>query len=218
MHVKGSSHRLGARMAVLSTVVGAGLIVAATAAPAIAAPTPGSASGATTITLGGKAYNTLQSSGCGTLVATGVNGVSVTVGPQGLKLIFPISGIATQDGNPVAIRIDHSGSLTLENTCYSINFAALRVTNFGLPDQGTSFDINAVFKSADDAGRQVLGTLDLTGANVTVSGSKVRIAQRSMLTSGPSAEELNELAVGADTGPFVEGQKIGSAKTRVVFG
>jgi hypothetical protein len=218
MHVKGSSHRVGARMAVLSTVVGAGLILAATAAPAVAAPTPGSASGASTVTLGGKAYNILQSGGCGTLTVTGANGVTATVVTKGVKVIFPISGVVTQDGNPDALRIDHSGSVTLENTCYTITFAALRITNFGLPDQGTSFDMTALFRSGDDTGRQVLGTLDLTSAIVSISGNKVRIAQMNWFTSGASAEELNELAVGAETGPFVEGQKIGSAKTRVVFG
>jgi len=38
-------------------------------------------------------------------------------------------------------------------------------------------------------------------------------------TSAEGAEELNQLAVGGDgsTGPFLPGQKIGSAKTRVVL-
>lgn len=219
VHAKGS-HRLGWRMSVLSAVAGAGLLVAAAAAPAMAAPVPGTASGATTITLGGKAYNTLQSNGCGTLVATGVNGVTVTVVPKGLKLIFPISGVVTQTDNPLAQRIDHTGSLTLENDCYAITLSGLRITNFGLPDQGSAFDINAVTKSADDSGRQVIGVLDLAGSNTTVTGNKTRISLMSLLTSAEGAEELNELAVGGDglTGPFTVGQKIGSAKTRVVTG
>jgi hypothetical protein len=218
VHVKGS-HRLGARMAMLSTVAAAGLVVAA-AAPAMASPAPGTATGASTITLGGKAYSTLQSNGCGTLVATGVNGVTVSVVPKGLKLIFPISGIVTQPDNTDALRIDHSGSLTLENDCYAITLSGLRITNFGLPNQGSEFDLSAVTKSVDDSGRQVIGVLDLSGANMSTVGNKTRISLMNLLTSDEGAEELNELAVGGDgsTGPFTSGEKIGSAKTRVVMG
>jgi hypothetical protein len=138
---------------------------------------------------------------------------------KGLKLVFPITGIETQPTNDDALRIDHSGSVTLENACYSITLAGLRITNFGLPNQGTSFDLSAVTKSADDSGRQVIGTLDLTGANITITGDKTRISQMALLTSAEGAQELNELAVGGDgsTGPFFVGEKIGSAKTRVVI-
>ena len=221
MHVKGSSHRVGARMAVLSTVVGAGLIVAvATASPAVASPQPGTATGATTVTLGGKAYNILQSNGCGALVVSSANGVTWSVVPKGLKIIFPVSGVVTQPGNPAATRIDHSGSVTLENTCYAITLANLRITNFGLPDQGSEFDLSALTKSADDFGRQVVGVLDLSGANTVTTGNKTRISQMNLLTSDEGAEELNELTVpGSDgsVGPFTAGQKVGFAKTRVVI-
>ena len=159
----------------------------------------------------------MQSGGCGALVATGVNGVTVTPLTKGIKLVFPISGMVTQPSADDALRIDHSGTLTLENECYSIAIGTLRITNFGLPNQGTSFDVSAVTKSADDFGRQVLFTLDLSGAQITWSGTKVRTAQMNLLTSDEGAEELNELAVGDETGPFTSGQKIGSAKTRLVL-
>jgi hypothetical protein len=219
MHVKGSSHRVGARLAVLSTVAAAGLLVAVTAAPAMASPTPTSATGATTITLGGKAINTLQSNGCGTLVVSSANGVTWSVVPKGIKIIFPVSGVSTQPGNPDALRIDHSGSVTLSNACYDITLAALRITNFGLPDQGSEFDLSAITRSFDDTGRQVVGTLDLSGANTVTTGTKIRISQMNLLLSSEGAEEFNELAVGGDgsTGPFASGQKVGFAKTRVVL-
>lgn len=151
-------------------------------------------------------------------MATGTNGVTATPVTKGLKLVFPISGMVTQPDATDALRIDHSGSVTLENDCYSITLGTLRVTNFGLPNQGSAFDVSAVTKSPDDFGRQVIFTLDLTGAQVTVTGSKTLIAQMSLLTAADGAEELNELAVNAETGPFVAGQKIGSAKTRLVMG
>ncbi|MFI5101267.1 MAG: hypothetical protein ACHQE5_12270, partial [Actinomycetes bacterium] len=159
----------------------------------------------------------LQSGPCGTLVATGVNGVTVTPVTKGIKLIFPISGMVTQHDNTDALRIDHSGSVTLENDCYSITLSTLRVTNFGLSNQGSSFDVSAVTKSADDFGRQVVFTLDLSGAQIVFSGNKVRTAQMNLITALEGAQELNELAVNAETGPFVAGQKIGSAKTRLVL-
>lgn len=215
-----AGRRLAGKSLLVTAV--AGVMLTATAfAPAYAAPAPGTATGATTITLGGKAYNALQAGVCGPLVVTAANGVTASVtGKSGLKLIFPISGIETEPGNPDAVRIDHSGSVTLENTCYSIGLSTLRITDFGLSDQGSAFDLSAVTKSSDDSGRQVLGELDLTSGSLTVSGTgKVRVAQMNLLTSGAGAEELNELATGSETvGPFSGGMKIGFAKTRVVIG
>src|SRR4029077_2681133 len=103
-HVVTRQRRLGVKTLVLASLAGA--VIAATAfSPAFATPTPGVASGASTLTLGGKAYNILQTSGCGTLVATGVNGVTATPVTKGLKLIFPISGMVTQPDNTDALRI-----------------------------------------------------------------------------------------------------------------
>lgn len=200
--------------------VAAVLAVAATLSttPAFASAVPVSATGATTLTLGGKAYNTLQTSGCGPLVATSANGVTVTPVTKGLKLILPISGLQVQPDSG-AIRLDHSGSVTLENSCYAITLGTFRITDFGSPSMLTAFDLSAVTKSVDDSGRQVIGSLDLSTANVTVVGTKIRVAQMVLNTSAEGAEELNQLAVGGDgsSGPFVAGQKIGSAKTRVVL-
>jgi hypothetical protein len=217
LHAK-SRRRFGARMAVLATVAGTGLLVA-TATPALAAPVPGTASGATTITLGGKAINTLLANGCGGLSVTFTNGANFSVTPKlQLKMIFPISGIVTQPTNDDALRIDHNGSVSFENDCYAVTLSALRVTNFGLPNQGAELDVSAVTKSADDSGRQVVFTLDLSGSQTSTTGSKTRISQMNLLTTADGAEELNQLAVGGDgsTGPFSAGQKVGNAKTRIV--
>ncbi len=212
--------RMGARLAVVATLA-SGALVTAAAAPALAKPAPGTATGATTVTLGGAAINTLQSNGCGLLVVTAANGVTTSVVPKGVKIIFPVSGIVTQPSNDDALRLDHSGSVTLSNDCYAITLANLRVTNFGLPNQGTSFDVSAITRSVDDSGRQVIGTLDLSGAIIVMINGKTRITQMNLLTSPEGAEELNELAVpGSDgsTGPFFVGEKVGFAKTRVVIG
>jgi len=219
MHQDHRLRRLGARLTVVATLAVGSLLVAL-AVPAMASPVPGTATGATTVTLGGKAYSTLQSNGCGTLVVTAANGVTTSVVPKGLKVIFPVSGIVTQPDNTDALRLDHSGSVTLQNDCYAITLANLRVTNFGLPNQGTSFDLSAITRSADDTGRQVIGTLDLSGAQMSTVGNKTRISQMNLLTAPEGAEELNELAVGGDgsTGPFTVGEKVGFARTRVVIG
>jgi hypothetical protein len=218
MHIRRESggRRLGAKTLLLGSVAGA--VIAATAfVPALASPVVNPATGATTVTLGGKAYNTLLTGGCGALTVLTANGVTATTTAKGAKLIFPVSGYETQPSNDDALRIDHTGSVTLQNACYTISLASLRITNFGLPNQGSSFDLSAVTKSADDSGRQVIGTLDLGSSVVTFSGTKIEIAKMNLLTADEGAQELNELAVGAETGPFVTGQQIGSAKTRVVF-
>jgi hypothetical protein len=187
-------------------------------------PGPHPATGATTITLGGAAYNKLQSGGCGTLTVTGANGVTTAVIAKGLKLTFPVTGYEVQPSNTDAFRIDHSGSVTLSNTCYQITLGTLRLTNFGLANQATTLALSAITRSVDDHGRQVIGTLDLSGASTTWQTrsngtTRTTISQMKLLLAPEGAQELNQLAVGGtgSTGPFHTGQQVGSAKTRVVF-
>jgi hypothetical protein len=221
-HKGTTGRRLGRKTAILGSVAGA--MIAATAfVPAFASPVSGTATGSTALTLGGKAVTLLQGGGCGPLGVTGSNGVTTsTVGKGSIRIVFPITGYEVQPSDADAFRLDHSGGVTLENSCYSIAISGLRITNFGLANQGSSFDISALTKSIDDSGRQVIGTIDLTGSNLTtISSTKYRITNMSVLTSSEGAEELNELTSATSNdgtiGPFSAGMKVGTAKTLVHF-
>jgi hypothetical protein len=215
-----TGRRLGRKTAILGSVAGA--MIAATAfVPAFASPVSGTATGTTALTLGGKAITLLTNGGCGTLFVTVNNGVGAAFVGKGVRLTFPIIGYEVQPSDTDAFRLDHTGSVTLENSCYKIAISSLRVTNFGLANQGSSFDISAITKSADDSGRQVIGEVDLTGSQTTwVNTHKVRVTNMTLLTSDEGAEEFNELTTpGSDgsTGPFSSGMKVGSAKTLINF-
>ncbi len=166
--------------------------------------------------------NQLAAGTCGALTATAINGATVTpVAKNGNKLVLAISGMET-DGDG-AQRINTTGGLQLSNNCYDIGLTAFRLTNFGLPSQSEAFTVNATTHGPDPCpdpnnlcGRNVVGDLDLTNSVLTVTGSKTRVAKGNLLVSGDGVTILNQLYGGADTGPFTDGEQVGSGKYTVV--
>lgn len=212
------STRARKRMVAVAAVAGVATsmsLVNATSAHAGATPT--GATGTTTLVLGGPAVNTLAATGCGAITVTGNNGVQVVQSAKNQwKITLQISELDINNNGGIDLK--HSGSVELQNSCYDITLAALRITNFGNADQFTTFDLNAVLHSDDDSSRYVVGELDLSNAQLSVSGSKIRVTKENLYLADEGAEEFNELATGdAFTGPFFSGEKIGNAKTSVVF-
>jgi hypothetical protein len=178
-----------------------------------APPPPSSITGGTVITIGGPAVATLQSHGCGTLMASVANGATVFTGVHNeIRISLKINGYMMQPNG--AYRLSFAGAVTLTNSCYTITFDAFRLSNFGLGVPVTTFNVKAISHSS---GRQLAGTLDLSGATVTVTGSKTRVEKMDLFLSAGGAELLNTLATGTPNGPFSPGEKVGFAKTTVVF-
>jgi len=213
-HPANARKGIRAKATLMAGVAGVALVAASVMAPANATVTSPSVRGATTITLGGKAINTLQSNGCGPLTATVLGDAAAVSTPKGVKLILKVSGLDIQDGSG-AIRLKHSGGVTLENSCYTISLTGFRITNFGTVNETSDFDLNALVKGSGV--REVVGTLDMSSAQITFTGSTVRVNQMNLLASDDGAKILNQLALGTDTGPFTSGDKVGFAKTKVTF-
>ncbi len=213
-HPASARKGIRAKAGLLAGLAGVALVAASTLAPANATTTSPSVRGATTITLGGKAITTLQSNGCGPLTATALGDATGIITLKGIKLVLKVTGLDIQDGSG-AIRLKHSGGVTLENSCYSISLTGFRITNFGTVDETSDFDLNALVKGT--ATREVIGTLDLSSANIVFSGSTIRVNQMNLLASADGAAILNQLAVGDPSGPFNAGDKVGFAKTKVTF-
>ncbi len=205
------------RRVAATLAAGAAIAAFAPAGAASASPVPVAATGNTVVTIGGAAVNKLTTGSCGALSATPLGGATVaTTAKNQFKLTVPITGLEVQaDGS--ALRINHSGGVDLVNSCYEIALSTLRISNFGQADQFTTFDLSAKTNSVDDTGRQVIGQLDLSSAVVTISGSKVRVNKMDLHATDAGAEQLNELATGTSTGPFMAGDKVGNAKTTVRF-
>ena len=177
------------RTMVLALLAGAALVAATAFTPrAMASPMPGSATGATTITLGGQGVQHAPVRRLRHARGHRRERRDRDAVPKGIKLIFPISGMVTQPGNDAALRIDHSGSLTLENDCYAITLggAADHQLRAAGPGDRASTSPRSPSRRTTPVARSSL-TLDLTGANVTVTGNKTRIAQMSLLTSAEGA-------------------------------
>lgn len=213
------SLRARRRMLAVAAVAGVATsmsLIDATSAHAGAVPT--GATGTTVLVIGGPAVAALGNNGCGAVTITGNNGASaVQTAKNQWKITLHINELDI-NGNG-GIDLKHQGSIELSNTCYDITLAALRITNFGDPGQLTTFDLNAVLHSSDDSDRYVVGELDLSSAQLAVSGNKIRITKENLSLAAEGAEEFNELAVGGDglSGPFFAGEKIGNGKTTVVF-
>jgi hypothetical protein len=213
------STRARKRMLAVAAVAGVATsmsLVNATSAHAAGVPT--GATGTTVLVIGGPAVATLAANGCGAVTVTGNNGASATqTAKNQWKITLHINEIDV-NGNG-GIELKHQGSIELQNSCYDITLAALRITNYGNADQFTTFDLNAVLHSPDDTQRYVVGELDLTDAQLSSSGNKVRITKENLYLAPEGAEEFNELATGDPfaTGPFFAGEKIGNGKTTVVF-
>ena len=214
-HPANARKGIRAKATLMAGVAGVALVAASVMAPANATVTSPSVKGNTTISLGGKAINTLQTNGCGPLTATALGGATaITTAKGGIKLVFKVSGLDIQDGSG-AIRLKHSGGVTLENSCYTISLTGFRITNFGTVNETSDFDLNALVKGSGV--REVVGTLDMSSAQITFTGSTVRVNQMNLLASDDGAKILNQLALGTDTGPFTSGDKVGFAKTKVTF-
>lgn len=214
LHMSLRARKRAAAIAAVAGVATAMSVVNATSAHAGATPT--GATGTTVLVIGGQAVNALASNGCGAVTVTGNNGASAAqTAKNQWKITLKITGVNVNDNG--GIQLTHQGSVTLSNTCYDITLAALRITNFGNADQYTTFDLNAVLHSVDDGGRYVVGELDLSSAQFSYTGNKVRIAKENLYLANEGAEEFNELATGSVSGPFYAGEKIGNGKTTVVF-
>ena len=208
-----------ARKRVLAVAAAAGMtaslsMVGATSAHAQATPT--GATGTTVLVIGGPAVNALTASGCGTLTLTGNNGAQVAqTAKNQWRITLAITEVDVNDNGGIGLL--HQGSVELQNDCYDITLAALRINNFGEAGQFTSFNLSATLHSPDDSDHYVVGELDLTDAQVAFSGSKVRVTKENLLLAPEGAEEFNELAGNEFGGPFYAGEKIGNGKTTVVF-
>lgn len=214
LHMSLRARKRAVAIAAVAGVATSMSLVNATSAHAGATPT--GATGTTVLVLGGPAVAAFANSGCGAITITGNNGASVVqTAKTQWKITLHINELDI-NGNG-GIDLKHQGSIELQNTCYDITLAALRITNFGSAGQFTTFDLNAVLHSPDDSDRYVVGELDLSDAQVDVSGSKIRITKENLYLASEGAEEFNELATGTDTGPFYSGEKVGNGKTTVVF-
>jgi hypothetical protein len=193
------------------------MLAASTLAPANAGTTPVTAKGSTAITLGGKAITTLQSNGCGALTATAQgDATAFTTAKGGLKIVLKVNAIDVNTNNVVTLY--HSGGVVLENSCYTIALKAFRIIGFGTLDQSSQFDLNANVKvDGTGIGREVIGTLDLSEAQIVVSGTTTKVNQANLLASPDGATLLNQLATGDVTGQFAAGDKVGFAKSKVVI-
>ena len=117
-----------------------------------AAATPTGATGTTVLVIGGPAVAALGSGGCGAVTVTGNNGASVAqTAKNQWKITLHINELDINDNGGIGLK--HDGSIELQNTCYDITLAALRINNFGQAGQFSSFDLNAVLHSGDDSGR-----------------------------------------------------------------
>lgn len=214
LHMSLRARKRAAAIAAVAGVAASMSLVNATSAHASATPT--GATGTTVLVIGGPAVAALGNGGCGAVTVTGNNGATVAqTAKNQWKITLHINELDINDNGGIVLK--HQGSIELQNICYDITLAALRITNFGDAGQFTTFDLNAVLHSPDDSSRYVVGELDLSNAQVVVSGSKVRITKENLYLANEGAEEFNELATGSDTGPFFSGEKIGNGKTTVVF-
>lgn len=214
LHMSLRARKRAAAIAAVAGVAASMSLVNATSAHASATPT--GATGTTVLVIGGPAVAALSNGGCGAVTVTGNNGATVAqTAKNQWKITLHINELDINDNGGIVLK--HQGSIELQNTCYDITLAALRITNFGDAGQFTTFDLNAVLHSPDDTSRYVVGELDLSNAQVVVSGSKVRVTKEDLYLADEGAEEFNELATGSDTGPFFGGEKIGNGKTTVVF-